>query len=552
MNYFNMENFEWLNEKSKRFLWNGYIPESVEPIDRVKEICDNAEKILGLNGFSDKLFNYCSKGWVSFSSPIWSNYGKRGLPISCFGSLADDTMESILYKNSEIGMMSKVGGGTSLFLGKLRHRGSPISVGGTSDGAVHFAEITDTIIDKCKQGETRRGNCAVYLPFEHQDLEEFLDIGSEGNPIQRLQYGITITDESMKKIEEGDKILRKKWAKVIESQMNKGFPYIVYIDTANNKSPECYKIHNKKIKASNLCTEIFLSSDIDESFVCCLSSVNLLYYEDWKDTDFIETMIFFLDSVITEFINKARQIPYMKDAVKFAQEQRALGLGVLGWHSYLQSKMIPIESIMARSINKLIFKRIESDSKKASEKLASIYGTPLLMEGLHKRNATTNAIAPTKSSSYILGQISLGIEPLKSNYFIKDVAKAKEVYKNPFLEKLLTEKNQNTKEVWDSIGKKDGSVQHLKFLTDLEKSVFKTAYEISQLELIIQNAERQEHIDQGISFNLFIHPETSVKDRNFLLYESWRRGLKSIYYQFSKNSAQLFARNIRDCVNCEA
>lgn len=547
-----MNNFEWLNEKSEKFLKNGYIDENQDPKERVREICDNAEKILGIQGFSDKLYDYASKGWVSFASPIWSNFGKRALPISCFGSVCADTMESILYKNSEIGMMSKYGGGTSLFLGNLRKRGSKISSGGTSDGSVHFAGITDTIIDKCKQGETRRGNCAVYLPLEHGDILELLEIGSEGHEIQNLQFGVTVTDKTMRKIEEGDEELRMIWAKVIESRINKGFPYIVYIDNANNNAPDVYKKKKKTIKAPQLCTEIFLSSDPEETYVCDLSSVNLLYYEDWKDTDLIEHMIFLLDAVMTEFITKARNIPYFEHAVKFAQEQRAVGLGVLGWHSYLQSKMIPVESIMARSINKLIFKRIQEQSLAASSKLATMFGTPILLEGTHRRNVTVNAIAPTKSSSYILGQVSLGIEPYKSNYMIKDVAKAKEVFKNPFLEKYLELKGLNTKEIWLSILNKDGSIQHLTEIPEYDRSVFKTAYEISQYELIIQNADRQKFIDQGISFNLFIHPDTSVKDINFLLFESWRLGLKSLYYQFSQNSSQNFAREIRDCVMCEA
>lgn len=543
--------FNWLNENSKKFLWNGYIPEGEDPRIRIKEICDNAEKILGLSGFSDKFFEYCSKGWVSFSSPEWANFGKRSLPISCFGSTPSDDMVSILNKVSEVGMMSKLGGGTSKYLGNLRPRGSSISTGGESEGAVHFAKLDDTIVDVCKQAQVRRGACAVYLPFEHADIEEFLQIGSEGSVIQNLQYGITITDESMKKIEEGDKPLRKKWAKVIESRKNKGMPYVLFVDTANNNAPLVYKEKNKKIVASNLCCEIMLNSSPEESFVCCLASVNLVHYEDWKDTDLVETMIFFLDAVMSEFITKARNIPYMESAVKFAQEQRSLGLGCLGWHSYLQSKMIPIESVMARSINKLIFKRLHEQSLAASKKLAEIYGTPTLMEGTGLRNATRLAIAPTKSSSFILGQVSLGIEPNKSNYYIKDLAKGKVPIKNEYLIGLLESKNKNTKEIWDSIAAKDGSVQHLKFLSENEKAVFKTAYEISQLELIIQNADRQEFIDQGISFNLFIHPDTLAKDVNFLIFEAWKKGLKSLYYQFSKNSAQEFARNIRECVACE-
>jgi ribonucleoside-diphosphate reductase alpha chain len=295
-----------------------------------------------------------------------------------------------------------------------------------------------------------------------------------------------------------------------------------------------------------------LSIDKDESFVCCLSSLNLFHFDEWKDTDLVETMIYFLDAVMTEFIQKARDIPFMQRAVKFAEEQRALGLGVLGWHSYLQKNMIPIESMEAKFTNTYIFKLIRQKADKATEDLARLFGVPVLLQGSNRRNVTTLAIAPTKSSSFILGQVSMGIEPIKSNYFIKDLAKSKTIYKNPQLVKLLESKGLNTKEVWDSILSKDGSVQHLSELTDKEKSVFKTFVEISQLELVQQNAARQKFIDQGISFNLAVHPSTSAKDINKLYIEAWKLGLKSLYYQFSENSAQAFARNINDCVSCEA
>jgi ribonucleoside-diphosphate reductase alpha chain len=295
-----------------------------------------------------------------------------------------------------------------------------------------------------------------------------------------------------------------------------------------------------------------LSIDKDESFVCCLSSVNLYHFDEWKETDLVETMTYFLDAVMTEFIQKARSIPFMNRAVKFAEEQRALGLGVLGWHSYLQKNMIPIESMEAKFINTFIFKTMRQKADKASEELARLFGVPMLLQGSNRRNVTTLAIAPTKSSSFILGQVSMGIEPIKSNYFIKDLAKSKTVYKNPELVKLLESKNKNTREVWDSILSKDGSVQHLDFLNETEKGVFKTFVEISQLELVQQNATRQKYIDQGISFNLSIHPSTPAKDINKLYLEAWKLGLKSLYYQFSENSAQAFARNINDCVSCEA
>lgn len=546
-----MERYSWLNKESREFLSRGYLKGGVTAEQRVRQICDTAEGILGIKGFSNKLEDYVAKGWVSFSSPIWANFGLRALPISCFGSCVDDTVESLLGTNSEIGMMSKQGGGTSLYLGKLRHRGAPISTGGFSDGAVHFAGVTDVIIDKFKQSETRRGNCAVTLPIEHFDIEEFLQIKHEGHPIQNLQSGVSVTDSWMEDMIGGDRKKRTLWAKVLKSRADIGFPYILFKDNANNQAPECYKKHNKEILASNLCQEIQLSSTPEESFVCCLSSVNLLHWDDWRYTDLVETMVFFLDAVMTEFINKARSIPYMERAVKFAEEQRALGLGVLGWHSYLQSKGIPIESMEAKYINTSVFKTIRQNSDKATEELARMFGTPLLLQGENRRNVTTLAVAPTKSSSFILGQVSMGIEPIKSNYFIKDLAKSKTVYKNPFLKQLLISKGQDTKEVWDSILSKDGSVQHLKFLSEREKDTFKTFMEISQLELVRQNCDRQRYIDQGISFNLSIHPETPTKDINKLYIEAWKGGIKSLYYQFSENSAQSFSRNILDCKSCE-
>jgi len=546
-----MNKYHWLNAESRDFLSKGYLLPGQTAEERVVEICKNSESILGIHNFSDKLEGYVSKGWVSFSSPVWANFGRRNLPISCFGSYAEDNMGSILHANAEIGMMSKQGGGTSLYLGDLRHRGADISTGGKSDGAVHFAKLTNSIIDTCKQSSIRRGACAVYLDVDHKDIEEFLEIGDEGNPIQNLQFGVCVPDYWMEDMVNGDVQKRKIWAKVLKSRINKGFPYIFFTDNANNSKPTIYKEHNLDIKASNLCSEIMLPSSVDESFVCCLSSLNLLYYDDWKDTDLVETMVYFLDSVMEEFIQKASNIPFMDRAVNFAKNHRALGLGVLGWHSYLQKNMIPLESIQARSINKIIFKNIKEKSYNASEELARLFGEPLVAKGSGRRNTTLLAIAPTKSSSFILEQVSMGIEPIKSNYFIKDLAKSKTVYKNNILKELLESIGKNTEEVWDSILSKDGSVQHLGFLSQEQKDVFKTFMELSQYELMEQNSDRQKYIDQGISFNISVHPTIAVKDINKVIIDGWRKGLKSFYYQFSENSAQAFSRDILDCVNCE-
>jgi len=471
---------------------------------------------------------------------------------NCYGSFIEDTMESILYNNAEIGMMTKQGGGTSLYLNNIRPRGSKISTGGEADGPIHFAGITSSIIERCKQSDVRRGACAVYLDITHPDLPEMLRIGQEGADIQNLQYGVCVSDEFLQSVEDGDKDNRKIWASVLRNKIKTGFPYIFFTDTVNNKCPDWYK-ESYKISFTNLCSEIMLPASEDESFVCCLSSVNLFYFNDWKDdANFIEDMIFFLDSVMTEFIEKSGNIKFMERAHTFAKRHRALGLGVLGWHSYLQQNMVPIESLEAQMLNKIIFKNIRSKADIASSKLAEIFGSPELLLGTGKRNSTVMAVAPTKSSSYILEQISLGIEPIKSNYLIKDLAKIKEVYKNPVLEKFLDSKGLNTKAIWLSILDKDGSVQHLDELTQEEKNVFKTAMEVSQMELVRQNADRQKFVDQGISFNLFIHPDTPFKDINKLYMEAWKLGLKSIYYQISENSAQAFSRDINNCVACES
>ena len=542
--------FKWVNKETNKFLKNGYIPQDMTVEERTKEICDTAESYLGIQGFSERFFDYVANGWVSFSSPVWANFGRRGLPISCYGSYFSDTMESILYTNAEIGMMTKQGGGTSAYIGKIRPRGSEISTGGKADGPVHFAGITSAVIEKCKQSDVRRGACAVTMDIEHPDLPELLNIGLEGSEIQNLQYGVSVSNEFLERVENGDKQARKIWASVLRNRIKVGFPYIFFKDNVNNQAPSYYK---DKILFSNLCQEIMLPADEEESFVCCLSSVNLLYFDDWRNHQyFIKDMIFFLDAVMEEFIVKSKGIKFMERAHRFAIRHRALGLGVLGWHSYLQSKMIPIESVEAIMINRTIFKRLAIDTTQATFELADMFGEPDLLIGTGRRNSTLLAVAPTKSSSYILGQVSQGIEPIKSNYFIKDLAKIKEVYKNPFLEKFLDSKGLNTKEIWSSILSKDGSVQHLDELTQEEKDVFKTAMEISQLELVRQNGDRQKYIDQGVSFNLFIHPDTPFKDINKLYMESWKSGLKTLYYQISENSAQAFARDINNCVACEA
>lgn len=554
----------WLTEHSRKFLQAGYLLEGETPESRIRDIGDRAEKILGIKGFSDKFYGYMEKGYFSLSSPVWANFGrKRALPISCFGSYIADDMGSILFTHAEAGMMSKHGGGTSGYFGALRPRGSAIKDNGTSSGAVHFMQLFDQMVDVVAQGSTRRGQFSPYLPIEHEDIDDFLDIGTEGNPIQKVTHGVTVGDEWMQAMIDGDEEKRRIWAKVLQRRGEIGYPYIFFRDNANKNTVDVYKDKGHTIYASNLCTEIMLPTNEYWSFVCCLSSINLLHYEEWKDTDAVETLVYFLDAVISEFIDRLDDYwvsmdnddiltwEFMKRAHKFAKENRALGLGVLGYHSLLQSKMIPFATREAARLNVDIFKLIKEKSYKASEELAEMFGEPLVLQGYGRRNTTLNAIAPTTSSSFILGQVSQGIEPIWSNVYVKDIEKAKVTLKNPLLVKLLQAKDKDTKAVWDDIKNHDGSVQHLDFLSEHEKEVFKTYQEINQMDLIYQAAARQKHIDQGQSLNMMIHPDTPVKDLNQMYINAWQAGIKSLYYQHSMNAAQKFNQKLV-CQSCEA
>jgi ribonucleoside-diphosphate reductase alpha chain len=927
------KDYIWLNEKSLQFLQKDYLLPNQTVDERVHIIANKAEEILQKPGFANKFVSYMKRGWFSLSTPIWTNFGTtRGLPISCFGSYMEDSMGSILYTMAEIGMMSKYGGGTSVYHGNLRHRGSTITNNGFSSGSVHFMQLGECITDVVSQGATRRGSLSPYLPIEHPDIVEFLNIRHEGHPIQQLNPGITVTDiwllsmagtDTLKKMF-GDREYKTKfgsfghfspdpikqdiWAKVIESRKNTGYPYIIFIDNANNNAADVYKSLDMKIVASNLCvagservvsnrgittaqelyvqggnlelfdgekkinaspmkliekmahtftiktvdgrehtvtsyhkiktnkgmvaaeelvpgdkifiqkqeglfghregleeafilglyqsdgtqwnhlrmidiwendfdliseiesdmnkiyakygwnsynnrgretprflsckvcsgtvkkmrltsskleqlglvkgiipesiwcgtkatqaqflrglyyadgtvrigktagnplqlslasinrkflqdvqiilsnlgisskihmlrqagmsslpdglgghkeyptkdcwrliisnkpdaikfeeltgflsrkgvtidnrnyrdntkkfsivsdvvyagrqdvycttvdsndhvwtcnsfitsncTEIFLPSNAKESFVCDLSSMNVFYFDEWKNTDAVETLTYLLDSVMTEFIEKAYNIQFMERARKFAERHRALGIGWLGWHSYLQKNMIPFESMEAKYKNIEVAKTIEKQAYLASKQLAVDYGEPKYLKGFGRRNATLCAIAPTKSSSFILGQMSEGIEPIRSNYFVDDKAKGKFTQKNVQLAALLENKGYHTDDVWNSIRDNRGSVQHLDFLSANEKAVFKTFEEISPKEILIQAAARQNYIDQGQSLNLIIHPETDTRDINKLYLFAWFSEIKSLYYQININAAQEQARNVLECVSC--
>lgn len=556
--------YEWLNENSRKFLSGGYLSEGENAEERIRAICDTAEKILQIDGFSDKLEGYMQKGWISLSTPIWANFGKsRGLPISCFSSYIDDNVGSIMYAAGEVGIMSKVGGGTSGYFGNIRPRGSSVSDNGKTSGAVHFMELFQTVTDVVSQGGVRRGRFAPYLPIDHGDIDEFLDIGTEGHPIQTLTTAVCVPDLWIKEMKDGDKAKRKVWAKLLRRRSEVGYPYIFFTDNANATKSNIYRDKDIKIHNSQLCSEILLPTNSHESFVCDLASVNVKHFDEYKNTDVVETVVFLLDAVMTEFIEKIEQYrdsnteegrllwEYLKRAHEFSKNHRALGLGVLGLHSYYQSHGIPFVSEEAEKKCEEIFSHLQSRSYKASEDLAQMYGECEMTRGYGRRNTTLNAVAPTTSSAFILGQVSQSIEPLMSNYYIKDLAKLKFEVKNKYLEKILEERGHNTEEVWSSISKNDGSVQHLKdILSDREREVFLTFSEMDQKGLIKQASIRQKYLDQTQSMNLMIPTTMTPKEVNEITLYAHESGLPTLYYQHSTNAAQQFIRGTT-CEACE-
>ena len=546
-------NIWWFNEESEQMLNRGYLLKGETLEGAIDRITEAAAKRLYKPELKEAFKEMIVKGWISFSSPVWANMGtQRGLPISCFNVHVPDSIEGITHKMGEVIMQTKIGGGTSGYFGELRHRGTAVTDNGKSSGAVSFMKLFDTSMDVVSQGGVRRGAFAAYLDIDHDDIEEFLQIRDIGNPIQNLFMGVCVPDYWMHEMIEGDTDKRRIWAKVLESRQQKGMPYIFFTDNVNRNKPQVYKDKGLTINASNLCSEIMLPSTAEESFICCLSSMNLELYDEWKDTNAVKLAIYFLDAVLSEFIEKTEGNYYLSAARNFAIRHRALGLGVLGYHSYLQRNMIPFESMEAKMFNAKVFKQIQEQSLAASKELANIYGEPELLKGYGVRNATTMAIAPTTSSSAILGQTSPGIEPFASNYYKAGLAKGNFIRKNKYLAKLLEEKGLDTEDVWRDIMLNHGSIQHMTQLTQEEKDVFKTFKEISPLEIVTQAAQRQQYIDQAQSLNLNIPSSMPIKDVNKVIIDAWKLGVKTLYYQRSQSVSKELVINFMNCSSCEA
>lgn len=573
--------YAYMNQTSLNMLGNGYLEPGIPReglraaaearaeaiVDRLEELCKRTLPMVRKG---------IRRGWFSPSSPVWSNLGRSvGLPISCNGSYMADRTSSILMKTAEIGEMSKLGAGTSLYMGALRPFGTPIAGGGFSEGPVKFARLVQEHVTIISQGATRRGNCAIYLDVEHPDINEWMKFrskensedGTKENPIQHLSYGVCIGRQWWKDMKAEPKDGTGKKRELVKLIRNKrretGYPYIFFTDNANDVRPQVLKDKGLKIHATNLCTEIMNHSTWDESFVCCLLSLNLVFWHEWKDTDFAYEATFALDAMLTEYIEKIEAMEFddpdayqmMKSALNFAKRWRSLGLGVLGYHSLLQSKMIAFESAEARALNLEVHKHIQDESNRASRDMAVIYGEPEGMIGTGYRNVNRQAIAPTTSSSIIIGggTVSQSIEPWEANIFENDNAKSTFVAQNPQLEALLTLKGLNTPETWAEIARSGGSIQALPYFTDHEKLVFKTRAEIDQKEIIRQAGNKEGrgvYIDQGQSINIILPPEATMKDDFEILDMAEDHGLKSLYYRHGMNEAQLTARNA--CLACAA
>ncbi|WP_081169886.1 ribonucleoside-diphosphate reductase subunit alpha [Niastella populi] len=550
---YEQEKLWWKNEESEQILNRGYLLKGETVEGAIERICSAAAQRLYKPELKESFKEMIERGWMSLSSPIWANMGtERGLPISCFNVHIPDNIEGITHKLGEVIMQTKLGGGTSAYFGALRERGSAVTDNGKSSGAVSFMRLFDTVMDTISQGGVRRGAFAAYMDIDHGDIEEFLSIKDIGHPIQNLFNGVCVPDYWMQDMIDGDMKKREIWARVLASRQQKGLPYIFFTDNVNRNKPQVYKDSNLTINASNLCSEIMLPSTEDESFICCLSSMNLELYDEWKDTNAVKLAIFFLDAVLQEFIVKTEGNHYLASANRFAKRHRALGLGVLGWHSYLQKNMIPWEGLRAKQLTTTIFKDIQEKAVKASKDLAWIYGEPELLKGYDRRNTTLLAIAPTTSSSAILGQTSPGIEPFSSNYYKAGLSKGNFMRKNKYLRELLVQKGIDNEDTWRSIMLNHGSVQHLKELTVEEKEVFKTFKEISQLEIIQQAAIRQKYVDQSQSLNLNIPADLPVKEVNKLLIEAWKLGVKTLYYQRSQSVSKEMVTSLVTCKSCEA
>ena len=534
---------EWGNtDVYKKTIAGGYLLSGETPRAAYMRVASSVARRLYKPELAGVFFDYIWKGWLCLASPVLSNTGTdRGLPISCFGIDVGDSIQEIGGKNLEMMLLAKHGGGVGIGVNMIRPAGAKITDNGTSDGVVPFCKIYDSTILATNQGSVRRGAASVNINIEHHDFLDWLDIREPKGDVNRQSLNLhqcaVVGDKFMRKLEQGDAGARDRWSKLLRKRKATGEPYILFKGNTNKANPQAYKTNGLKVHMTNICSEITLHTDENHSFVCCLSSLNLAKYEEWKDTNLIYDAIWFLDGVMEEFIQRAKGLRGFENAIRSAQRGRALGLGVLGWHTYLQEKGLPFEGLLAQFETRKIFSQFKIESERASMALAETYGEPLWCVGTGLRNTHLRAIAPTVSNSKLSGNISPGIEPWAANVFTEQSAKGTFIRKNPTLVKLLKKHKLNTNEIWDKILADGGSVQDISELDNIQmahevtaKEVFKTFKEINQLELVNQAGIRQQYVDQSVSLNLAFPSEATPKWINQVHMEAWKKGIKTLYY----------------------
>ena len=568
----------------RKTITGGYLLAGESPRDAYMRVANTVARRLYKPELAEKFFEYIWSGWLNLASPVLSNTGTdRGLPISCFGIDVGDSVFEIGSKNLEMMLLAKHGGGVGIGVNMIRPAGSRITGNGTTDGVVPFCKIFDSTILATSQGSVRRGAASVNINIDHKDFDNWVEIREPKGDVNRQSLNLhqcaVVGDKFMRRLEAGDPEARKKWSKLLQKRKATGEPYIMFKGNVNKQNPVAYKANSLKVHMTNICSEIALHTDEMHSFVCCLSSLNLAKYDEWKDTNLIYDSIWFLDGVLEEFIQKAKNMKGFENSVRSAEKGRALGLGVLGWHTYLQQNGTPFEGMQAQFATRAIFQQIKVESERASRDLAEVYGEPLWCAGTGMRNTHLRAVAPTVSNSKLSGNVSPGIEPWAANVFTEQSAKGTFVRKNHELEKVLRKTGLNTKEVWDQILADLGSIQGIDELDDwaymnkklirlsetdpdalsvhgydLVKDVFKTFKEINQLELVKQAGIRQQYIDQSVSLNLAFPKEASPKWINTVHLEAWKRGVKTLYYMRTESvlRGDIASKAMDpDCLSCD-
>ena len=561
-------------EVYKKTISGGYLVNGESPKDAYWRVCNAVAKRLYKPELAEKFFEYIWQGWLCLASPVLSNTGTdRGLPISCFGIDVADSIQDIGGKNLEMMLLAKHGGGVGIGINMIRPAGAKITGNGTSDGVVPFCKIYDSTILATNQGSVRRGAASVNINIEHDDFLDWIEIREPKGDVNRQSLNLhqcaVVGDKFMRRLEAGDQDARQRWAKLLQKRKATGEPYILFKGNTNKSNPEAYKKNSLKVHMTNICSEIVLHTDESHSFVCCLSSLNLEKYDEWKNTNLVYDATWFLDGVLEEFIQRAKNMRGFENSVRSAVKGRALGLGVLGWHSLLQKNGIAFEGLLAQFKTREIFSKIKIETERASRALAETYGEPLWCVGTGFRNTHLRAIAPTVSNSKLAGNVSPGIEPWAANVFTEQSAKGTFIRRNKELEKVFRKIGINNKETWDKVLEDGGSIQGIKQLdgwyydhggrlTQEEgepvKNVFKTFKEINQLELVKQAGIRQDYIDQSVSLNLAFPSEAPPRWLNQVHIEAWKRGIKTLYYTRTESVLRgdiAAAAMDPDCLSCD-